>query len=196
MLQRFQIIFLCTLGACLYGIVHDQITVRICLGYFVEPVHPPIFGGTHNPTLLALGWGVIATWWVGFFLGFILGLCCTVGRAPKITPRQVIKPLAITLTLLAILAALSGLAGHLAATRGMFLDENLTDYPRDEAIPFATTQTTHLASYTFGALLGLGLCAWAIVRRWRMATAQARLAGLEVQPPKLSSTGNSELSKS
>ena len=182
MLQRFQIIFLCTLGACLYGIIHDQITVRICLEYFVKPVHPPIFGGTHNPTLLALGWGVIATWWVGFFLGLALALCATEGRAPKLPPSQLLKPLALTLALLATLAALSGLAGYLAASRGLFLDQNLSDFPPEEAIPFATTQTTHLASYTFGALLGLALCTHTLLRRRRMATTQAQTAGLKAHP--------------
>ena len=32
--------------------------------------------------------------------------------------------------------------------------------------------------------LGIGLCAWAILRRWRMAVAQTRTAGFEVQSPK------------
>ena len=47
------------LAAILYGIVHDQFTARICVEYFTV-FHLSIFQ-THSPTLLAYGWGVIAT---------------------------------------------------------------------------------------------------------------------------------------
>jgi hypothetical protein len=53
-----------------YGIVHDQITARICIEYFTV-FHPPVFR-TENPTLLGLGWGVIATWWLGAIMGVLL----------------------------------------------------------------------------------------------------------------------------
>ena len=44
----------------IYGIIHDQITARLCVEYFTV-FHPPVFA-TQNPTLLGLGWGIIATW--------------------------------------------------------------------------------------------------------------------------------------
>jgi hypothetical protein len=66
------IILLCIVAAVIYGVVHDQITARICVEYFTIG-HPPVFG-TDDPTLLGLGWGVIATWWVGLILGFPLAL--------------------------------------------------------------------------------------------------------------------------
>jgi hypothetical protein len=42
-------------AAILYGILHDQVTARVCLEYFTV-FHPPVFDTT-SPTLLALGWG-------------------------------------------------------------------------------------------------------------------------------------------
>jgi len=69
-MQALAIIAMCVAMAVAYGIVHDQITVRICLEYFTVG-HPPVFP-TSDPTLLALGWGVIATWWVGLLLGILL----------------------------------------------------------------------------------------------------------------------------
>ena len=66
-MQSLYIIALCASSAVLYGIVHDQVTARLCVEYFTIG-HPPIFN-TDDPTLLALGWGVLATWWAGLLLG-------------------------------------------------------------------------------------------------------------------------------
>jgi len=46
-----------------YGLVHDQVTVRVSLEYFTIG-HPQLIT-TSSPTLLALFWGAAATWWVG-----------------------------------------------------------------------------------------------------------------------------------
>ena len=77
-MQFMAIVVLCIVSSVVYGIVHDQITARICVEYFTIG-HPPVFE-TDDPTLLGLGWGVIATWWVGAGLGwgfrwrYVLGL--------------------------------------------------------------------------------------------------------------------------
>jgi hypothetical protein len=180
MLPRFQIILVCMLGAVLYGIAHDQITARICVEYF-NPGHPLIFGDILDPTLLGLGWGVVATWWVGFFLGVPLALCCTVGQWPQLPARRMIKPVAVTLLMLALLAACSGFAGYLAGVRGYYpFDEELADpgvSGSSFALRWTVVHTTHLASYVFGGVQGLGLCGWAIWRRWRLAEAQRQAAG-------------------
>ena len=47
--QRLQIVLLGTGAAVLYGVVHDQVTVRICLEYFTR-AHPAIFP-TSSPVL-------------------------------------------------------------------------------------------------------------------------------------------------
>ena len=62
-MESLKIILLCVLAAIVYGILHDQVTARVCVEYFTIG-HPPIFH-TDDPTLLAFGWGVIATWWMG-----------------------------------------------------------------------------------------------------------------------------------
>src|SRR3954471_17977370 len=100
------IILLCLVAAVVYGVVHDQITARICVEYFTIG-HPPIFE-TDDPTLLGLGWGVIATWWVGLILGVSLAICSRLGSRPKISAAQLVRPLAVTLSTIAIFAALAG----------------------------------------------------------------------------------------
>ena len=58
MVEWLKIIGLGVVGAVAYGIAHDNVTARVCVEYFTIG-HVPIFG-TENPTLLALGWGVLA----------------------------------------------------------------------------------------------------------------------------------------
>ena len=70
--EFLKILLLCIAAAIVYGIVHDQFTACICLEYFTV-FHPQIFP-TQSPTLLAIGWGILATWWVGAFLGVLLGI--------------------------------------------------------------------------------------------------------------------------
>jgi len=66
-MQRLAIVGLCIAAAIGYGIGHDQITARVCVEYFTIG-HPPIFS-TDSPRLLGLGWGIMATGWVGLVLG-------------------------------------------------------------------------------------------------------------------------------
>ena len=58
-MQVLAILALSILAAIVYGVLLDPVTARVCLEYFTIR-HPPIFG-TDSPTLLALGWGVVAT---------------------------------------------------------------------------------------------------------------------------------------
>lgn len=51
-MQSLKIIAMCVLLCVLYGVLHDQITARICVEYFTIG-HPPI-SPTSDPTLLGL----------------------------------------------------------------------------------------------------------------------------------------------
>jgi hypothetical protein len=55
-MHALRIIALCVAAAVTYGVLHDQITSRVCVEYFTVG-HPPVFG-TEDPTLLALGWAL------------------------------------------------------------------------------------------------------------------------------------------
>ena len=71
-MQSVKIVLTCIGAAVVYGIVHDQFAAHICVEYF-SVFHPRVFA-TQSPKLLALGWGIVATWWVGAFLGLILAI--------------------------------------------------------------------------------------------------------------------------
>src|SRR3954452_126944 len=93
MVQGVLIFLLSIAAAIFYGMVHDQITARICVEYFTI-AHPPIFG-TDDPMLLGLGWGVVATWWVGVLLGTPLAAVARIGRWPKRSIQSLIRPLLV-----------------------------------------------------------------------------------------------------
>ena len=80
-MHSIAIVALCIAMAVIYGIVHDQVTARVCVEYFTIG-HPPVFD-TDSPTLLGLGWGIIATWWVGEVLGYALAARGTRGSTPQ-----------------------------------------------------------------------------------------------------------------
>src|SRR3954470_21232469 len=95
MIQGVLIFLLSIAAAIFYGILHDQITARICVEYFTIG-HPPVFS-TDNPTLLGIGCGVIATWWVGATLSIPLALADRAGKLPKRSAVSMIKPIGVLL---------------------------------------------------------------------------------------------------
>jgi hypothetical protein len=162
-MASLRIIALCVLSAVVYGIIHDQVTARICVEYFTIG-HPPVFG-TEDPTLLGLGWGVIATWWVGAILGVPLAIACQAGPRPQRTARTLVRPLAILLATTGLCAMIAGLIGWtLAGSGAVFLIGPVAEaVPQERHIPFLTDLWMHSASYLIGAVGGIVL----IVQAWR-----------------------------
>src|SRR5437879_11013019 len=116
-MQFAMIVLLAVVGAVGYGIIHDQITTRVCLEYFTIG-HPPVFGTT-SPTLLAFGWGVIATWWVGLPLGLALAVAARAGSRPKRSARSLLRPMGLLLASMAFCALVSGIVGAVLASRSL-----------------------------------------------------------------------------
>ncbi len=56
-------------ASVLYGLLHDQVTARVCVEYFTIG-HPRVMA-SKSPTPLALYWGVVAPWWVGLPAGIL-----------------------------------------------------------------------------------------------------------------------------
>jgi len=162
-MQSVLIVLLCILSAVTYGIVHDQITARVCVEYFTIG-HPPVFG-TDDPTLLGLGWGVIATWWVGLLLGVPLAIVARVGSRPKRCAASLVRPIGILMGTSALVALAAGIAGWMLARSGaVFLIGRLAEaVPADRHVPFIADLWAHLASYAMGLIGGIVL----MVQVWR-----------------------------
>ena len=105
--NSFLIVAETTLAAITYGITHDQITSRVCFEYFFTGSHYPIVD-SESPTLHALIWGVIATWWVGFGLGIPTAIFAQAGYWPVITASELLPFIYLHLKLTAFAATIVG----------------------------------------------------------------------------------------
>src|SRR5689334_21075863 len=110
LLREVLVVLLTTLAACIYGIVHDQITIRLSLEYFTV-AHPPLFG-THSPALLALYWGIAATVGIGALLGFVLARVSQAGGTRPLPLSRVMRSILFLLLVMAGSAAAAGVLGY------------------------------------------------------------------------------------
>ena len=157
-MQFLKIVILCIFAAIVYGTIHDQVTAHLCVEYF-SVFHPPVFA-TDSPTLLALGWGVIATWWVGLFLGVLLAIATRVGPRPKLAAPNLVRPIATLLLVMAASAVVSGLTGYAMAKHGMIFPPVWVAERIDPSAHarFMADWWAHGASYAVGFVGGLIVC--------------------------------------
>lgn len=159
MREFMKIWFFCIGAAVFYGLVHDQVTAHICVEYF-SVGHPTILPLT-SPALLALQWGIVATWWVGALLGVGLAASARLGSQPPWTVRDLRPSIAALLACMAIASALSGAIGYELARRHLiFLTGWLASaVPQPRHARFLADLWAHSAAYLVGFLGGVLLCA-------------------------------------
>lgn len=168
--EAFKIVLFSVAAAIIYGVLHDQVTAHLCLEYFTI-AHPPVFA-TDSPILLGLGWGIIATWWVGLPLGLGLLSAARLGRSPRLGLAQLRTPIIKLMLFCASAALISGGVGALLVAQGIL------DVPGgwgdviapDKHVAFSAAAWAHLASYGFGIVGGvvlIGHTAWRRLRRQR-----------------------------
>lgn len=163
-MEALKIGFGCILAAVVYGIIHDQITARICLEYFTV-FHPPVFP-TDSPMLLGIGWGIISTWWAGAIVGVLLVIAARAGSRQPIPASRLVPWIIRLMVVMAISALVFGVIGYFWAPT-----------PRTIAmkVPVAMTRRflgvwwAHNASYDSGFLGGIVLCAIIWLRRSRVS---------------------------
>ena len=159
-MEALKIVLACILAAILYGIIHDQFTARICLDYFTE-FHPPIFA-TQSPTLLAFGWGIVATWWAGAIIGLLLAIAARFGSRPKMNLRQLAPLIPRLMLFMAICAVVFGSIGFFWAPLPQIVADSL---PASMQRRFLADLWAHNASYGSGFLGSLTLCVIVWLRR-------------------------------
>ena len=157
------IVLMCVAAAVVYGVAHDQVTARVCVEYFTVG-HPPVFD-TDDPTLLGLGWGVLATWWVGLLLGAPLAVAARAGSRPKRTVRSLVRPVVGLLVVTGACALVAGVVGWLLARNGLvvLVGPIADELPADRHVPFLADLWAHSASYLVGVVGGIVV----LVRVWR-----------------------------
>jgi hypothetical protein len=168
--EGVKIVLFSLLAAIAYGILHDQVTAHLCVEYFTIG-HPLVFP-TKSPFLLAIGWGVLATWWLALPLGLLLALAARLGSEPRVAFGEARS---LVLMLLAVMACSALLAGVAAAVLPLF---GVNPVPLAEAfwmseagIPakkqtlFVVDLWAHSASYLTGVVGALVVLVLTIRRR-------------------------------
>jgi hypothetical protein len=165
--ESAKIVLLCFFSAIIFGILHDYVTARVCVEYFTIG-HPPIFD-TGSPTLLAFGWGTIATWWVGLILGILAACVSRLGSWPKFTAKQLVHPILLLLAVVTCAALMAGVIGFFLAGAGwVWLVEPLASrIPASKRQPFVADLWAHSACYAAVFLGGIVVSGWLLLRRWR-----------------------------
>lgn len=166
------------LAAVVYGVLHDQVTIRICPEYFTV-AHPRIVR-TESLTLLALFWGVFATWWVGLPLGVLLGIAARTGRQwPKMSPSEIVSRIGVLLGVIGVLAVIAGVAAYMVGLGGEFrthapdLASRIDEAKHDR---FMAAWAMHVTSYFAGAAGGVVLAVVVLIQRRRRARAALAVA--------------------
>ena len=160
MLAFFGIVLGVVALAGVYGILHDQVTARVCLEYFTIG-HPRIIDST-DPTMLALAWGVVATWWFALPFGLVAAGIARFGKGNQLSVAETLRLAALSLTVTGVCAALAGLAA--AMTHPTIYAYWAKQIPLDRQPAFMICAWTHLASYVAGGLLAV---ATLIILAWR-----------------------------
>lgn len=168
-MKFFGIVFFAVVAAVAYGVVHDQITARLCVEYFTIG-HPRLID-SDSPFVLGLFWGVVGTWWVGAGLGVALGAASRLGSWPKLEWKDHRRGVAWLLGVMGVLALMAGVA---AAGALMGHDpEEMGDFTGAAVPPqvrrlFLVDAAVHLTSYGVGFFGGLELVVRTVLRRRRM----------------------------
>jgi hypothetical protein len=178
LLQFAAIVLLCIAGAVAYAIIHDNITARLCIEYFTVG-HRRAFR-SDSPTLHALHWGVVATWWVGLGLGIVVACAARLGPREALAPREIVRPLLRTLMWLGAIAGMAASAMYVFTDSGQHqfhLPGPMFDrIPRDKHWAFAVCWASHVTSYYAGGAFALFLA----IRRYR-SRRSASSPGQDVQ---------------
>lgn len=197
--QEFsKIVAASVIAAIAYGIIQDQVTARICLEYFSQGFHKkmmdtwtgtPILNtcrsillNSNSPTVHALLWGTIATWWVGLPLGVLLAGASRIGPWPKTTLEELIKPLMVTMNSVGIATLVAGIYGYFA-NKGQFnkninsITDDITKYKFTagawegvrviNGLNFIVNTYAHSTSYTAAAIGGIVLIKYVLYKRYQ-----------------------------
>jgi hypothetical protein len=162
-MQKVKIILLGIGAAVIYGVIHDEVTVRLSKPYFAL-AHPPLFR-TDSPTLLGLYWGIAATIGVGFLLGVLLAEVSQSQGLPPVPVSRLYRPIAVLLCVTAASAVTAGRVGFELSRRSVLAlpDVWFVFLSRAEQDRFMAAWFAHGASYLIGVAGGALL----IFQIWR-----------------------------
>ncbi|GHO60399.1 hypothetical protein [Ktedonobacter robiniae] len=161
-----QIVLLTIGGVVAYGLFMDQVTAHLCVEYFT--LGHIDYWNLQDPTLLALEWGVIATWWAGLCASIPVALSARLfPQRPRLLASHLLRPLLVILIGMAGMTLVAGVAGYLMARGGgVTLREPLASLvPPTQKVLFLADGWAHTAAYGSGVLGCIILCFWSWLKR-------------------------------
>ena len=125
--------------------------------------HPTVIE-SRDPTLVALAWGVVATWWFGLILGVVLALAATFGRKPRAPWRWIVRALTGVFAASALAAAIAlGITSGFALEMPDDFGPVYAELDRPERLAFTQAAAMHETAYDAAAittLLSAGIIVW------------------------------------
>ena len=159
-------IMLLFIGAAVgFGLVHDQVTARVCVEYFTI-AHERIIA-SESPTVLGLVWGVAATWWAGAIAGIVIGAAAREGPWPQLGWRDFVRPAAAMAAAMSGAALVAGMSGYVLTAGGIvpIVASYADAIEPSRHARFMADVFAHLASYAVGLAVSVAVAVWTIRRR-------------------------------
>lgn len=157
-LKRFlAIVFGATILACLLGVCLDLVTANVAVEYF--SVHHPKILPTENPWVLALVWGVIASWWFGALMGVIVALV-NYRRKQPLDAIRILRWTAITCVVLWLIM-ISIVLAIMAISSTIPIERRPVSFESDRRL--VAVAMAHQYEYVLGAIAMLVIA----VMTWR-----------------------------
>lgn len=151
--------------AIAYGILHDLVTAHLCVEYFTIG-HPKIIE-SESPILLALIWGVIATWWVALPMGIFIAGFNHFGSRPTLEFNLILKLILKLILIMFSVALLAGIIGYvLTELNVIYLLPRLADHiDATKHSKFLAAGWAHTSSYLSGIIGTIVICKIILKRR-------------------------------
>lgn len=162
-LEALKIIFFGILISIAYGIAHDMVTAHVYVEYFT--VYHMTVVDSDSPVVMALVWGVIATWWVGLMASVLWCAAGLAGSMPLLPFRETAKIIAVGAVILLFSAYL--VLGILYTIYPM-IPEGTLQFDRPMNHKLFAVGGTHLYSYGAAALFAVGVSGIIIYRRFKL----------------------------
>ena len=101
--------------SCLLGLAVDVVTANVAVEYFT--VHHPHVVDSHSPWIMAVVWGIGASWWFGLIAGGLLWWM-NMRRPRPLSDKRILRMIvasliAIWFVMMAIVAGVYGIAGRI-----------------------------------------------------------------------------------
>ena len=195
--EFLEIVGLGVAGAVAYGTMHNLVAANVCLPFFTLGLNGartkqywngPFSGRCrsvlerypNSPTIHGLVWGAVSGWRVGFPLGLLLGAASQVGPWPTVGASELVKPLAITMGGIGLVALAAGACSYVSPKNRQWFaweqpkkmhpvhedDSNpMKGVPIDDRLRWKANSSAQNAAYTAGILSGVGLAVYVLSRR-------------------------------